>query len=163
MSRMVPPVTACLWFDGDAEAAARFYTALVPDSAMGEIGHAAADYPAGRAGDVLTVEFTLGGVPFMGLNGGPNVAFTEAVSFQLACADQAEVDRLWDGFLDAGGTPIACSWLRDRWGICWQIVPVRLTELMKDPDPERARRAMEAMMGMTKIDIAALERAVEDA
>lgn len=87
MPSMVPPVTACLWFDGDAEAAARFYTALVPESVMGEIGRAAADYPAGRAGDVLTVEFTLGGVPFVGLNGGPNVAFTEAVSFQLACAD----------------------------------------------------------------------------
>ena len=154
----ISKITTCLWFDGDAEEAARFYTSIVPDSVMGDIGRAPLDYPAGKAGDVLTVEFVLGGTAFVGLNGGPNHPFNDAVSFQIACADQAEVDRLWAA-LGEGGEYIACSWLKDRWGLRWQIVPTRLTELMKDPDADRARRVMEAMMGMVKIDVAAIERA----
>jgi len=153
-------ITPCLWFNGDAEDAAKFYTSLLPNSRIDRVYRSPADWPSGTAGSVLTVEFTLAGQPYLGLNGGSQFPFTEAVSFQIHCEDQAEVDRLWDAILSNGGTESACSWIKDRWGLSWQIVPVRLTELMHDPDPVRARRAMEAMMGMVKIDIAALERAV---
>lgn len=153
-------VTPCLWFDGQAEEAARFYTSLLADSRIERILRSPAETPSGPAGMVLTVEFTLAGSRFVGLNGGPQHPFTEAVSFQIACDDQAEVDRLWAA-LSEGGAEIACGWLKDRWGLSWQIVPVRLWELLHDPDPERARRAMEAMMGMVKIDIAGLERAAD--
>lgn len=153
-------ITPCLWYDGDAEEAANFYVTLLPDSRVDKVTRSPTDYPAGKAGDVLTVEFTLAGQAFMGLNGGPNVPFTDAVSFQIHTEDQAETDRLWDAIAGNGGQPVACSWIKDRWGLSWQIVPKRLTQLMSDPDPARARRAMEAMMGMVKIDIAELERAV---
>jgi predicted 3-demethylubiquinone-9 3-methyltransferase (glyoxalase superfamily) len=156
MQKVIP----FLWFDGQAEEAARFYVSLLPDSRIEKITQSPADTPSGPAGAVLTVEFTLAGIRYVGLNGGPMYKFTEAVSFQIACADQAEVDRLWSALTD-GGTPGRCGWLKDRWGLSWQIVPTRLPELLKDADPGRSRRAMQAMMGMGKIDIGALERAAE--
>ncbi|HEX8527564.1 VOC family protein [Allosphingosinicella sp.] len=154
-------ITPCLWFDGNAEEAANFYVSLLPDSRIDRVLRSPADYPSGSAGDVLTVEFTLAGRSFMGLNGGPEFKFTEAVSFSIDCENQEEVDRLWDALIADGGQPVQCSWLRDRFGLSWQIVPRRLTELMHDPDPARAKRAMESMMTMVKIDVAELERAVE--
>ena len=157
MQKVVP----CLWFNGDAEAAAQFYVSLLPDSSIDRVLKSPTDTPSGPAGTVLTVEFTLAGAKYMGLNGGPQFSFTEAVSFQIYCADQAEVDRLWTAFAD-GGSEIACGWIKDRWGLSWQIVPTRLIELLNDPDTERARRAQEAMMTMVKIDIAAIERAAAD-
>jgi len=153
-------ITPCLWFDGDAEEAANFYVTLLPDSRIDSVSRSPTDYPAGKAGDVLTVEFTLAGQPFLGLNGGPGNPFTDAVSFQIHTEDQAETDRLWNAIAGGGGQPVACSWIKDRWGLSWQIVPKRLTELMHDPDPARAKRAMASMMTMVKIDIAELERAV---
>lgn len=155
-------ITPCLWFDGNAEEAANFYVTLLPDSRVDEVLRSPVDYPAGKAGDVLTVDFTLAGQRFVGLNGGPGFTFNEAVSFQIHTEDQAETDRLWDALIADGGQPVQCSWLKDRFGLSWQIVPRRLTQLIADPDPARAKRAMEAMMGMVKIDIAALERAVAD-
>ena len=154
-------ITPCLWFNGDAEAAATFYTSLLPDSRIDRVYRSPTDWPDGKAGSVLTVEFTLAGQSYLGLNGGPQFPFTEAVSLQIHCQDQAEVDRLWKAILENGGQETACGWIKDRWGLSWQIVPVRLTELMHDPDPARARRAMEAMMEMVKIDIAKLEAAYE--
>lgn len=155
MSRIAP----CLWFDGQAEEAAKFYVSVIPDSRIDEVVRAPADYPSGSAGSVLVVEFTLGGRPFSALNGGPEFKFNEAVSFMIDCADQAEVDRLWDALCSDGGTPVQCGWLRDRYGLSWQIVPTALKRMLADPDREKARRAMEAMMGMVKLDIAALQRA----
>jgi len=156
----MPKITPCLWFNGDAEAAAAFYVSLLPGARIDRIFRSPTDWPAGKAGDVLTVEFTLGGISYLALNGGNNSTFNPSVSFQIHCDDQAEVDRLWDAILQNGGSPMACSWITDRWGLAWQIVPRRLTQLLQDPDPARARRAMESMMTMVKIDIAALERAV---
>lgn len=155
MQKIVP----CLWFNGQAEEAANFYVSLLPDSRVDRVYRSPVDTPGGPAGSVLTVEFTLAGSRYLGLNGGPQHPFTEAVSFQIHCGDQAEVDRLWTALTANGGQEIACSWLKDRWGLSWQIVPVRLVELLHDADPARAKRAMEAMMNMVKIDIAALERA----
>jgi predicted 3-demethylubiquinone-9 3-methyltransferase (glyoxalase superfamily) len=154
-------ITPCLWFDGQAEEAARFYASVLPDSRIDKVHRAAADYPSGEAGNVLTVEFTLVGRPFLGLNGGPYFKFTEAVSFSISCADQEEVDRYWDAFLADGGAPSRCGWLKDRFGLSWQVVPKRLPELLADPDRARAKRVMEAMMQMVKIDVAALERAAD--
>ena len=131
-----------------------------PNRGSSAITRSPADTPSGPAGMVLTVEFTLGGARFIGLNGGPHYQFSEAVSFQIACADQAEVDRLWSA-LSEGGTPGQCGWLKDRWGLSWQIVPVRLHELLADADLNRSRRAMQAMLGMGKLDIAELERAAD--
>jgi predicted 3-demethylubiquinone-9 3-methyltransferase (glyoxalase superfamily) len=153
-------VTPCLWFDGQAEQAARYYVSLLPDSRIDRVVHSPADTPSGPAGTVLVVEFTLSGTRFIGLNGGPQFPFTEAVSFQILCRDQAEVDRLW-GALAGGGSAGQCGWLKDRWGLSWQIVPTRLHELLADPDPQRSRRAMEAMLKMTKLNIAELERAAD--
>jgi predicted 3-demethylubiquinone-9 3-methyltransferase (glyoxalase superfamily) len=153
-------ITPCLWFDGQAEAAASFYVSLMPNSRIDKVMRSPADTPSGPAGMVLTVEFTLAGNKFLGLNGGPLFHFTEAVSFQIACEYQAEVDRLWAALTD-GGTPQPCGWLKDRWGLSWQIIPTRLTQLLADPNPERARRAMEVMLKMTKLDIAELERAAD--
>jgi predicted 3-demethylubiquinone-9 3-methyltransferase (glyoxalase superfamily) len=153
-------VTPCLWFDGQAEQAASYYVSLLPDSRIDRVVRSPADTPSGPAGMVLLVEFTLAGNKFVGLNGGPQFPFTEAVSFQIACENQAEVDRLWAA-LSAGGSTGDCGWLKDRWGLSWQIVPTRLFQLLADPDPNRSRRAMEAMMTMTKLDIAALERAAD--
>ncbi|MDP8993812.1 MAG: VOC family protein [Pseudomonadota bacterium] len=157
MSRITP----CLWFDGQAEEAASFYVSLLPDSRVDRVNRSPADYPSGKAGDVLTVEFTFAGQSFMGLNGGPDFRFNEAVSFMIECEDQAEVDRLWEAITATGGSPVACGWVRDRYGLSWQIVPKRLQELMTDPDRDRAKRAMEAMMTMVKLDVAELERAAD--
>lgn len=154
-------VTPFLLFDGQAEEAARFYVSLLPDSQIDRVTRWPADTPSGPAGTVLTVEFTLAGTRFVGLNG-PKFSFTEAVSFQIACADQAEVDRLWAA-LSAGGSKGPCGWLKDRWGLSWQVTPTRLLELIADPDPNRARRAMEAMMKMSKINIAEVEHAADGA
>jgi predicted 3-demethylubiquinone-9 3-methyltransferase (glyoxalase superfamily) len=159
---MMQKITPFLWFDGQAEEAARFYVSLFPDSRIDKITRSPADTPSGPAGSVLTVEFTLAGSRFVGLNGGPMYRFTEAVSFHIACADQAEVDRYWEALL-AGGTESQCGWLKDRWGLSWQVVPNRLHELLNDPDPARARRAVEAMLKMKKLVIADMERAADGA
>jgi predicted 3-demethylubiquinone-9 3-methyltransferase (glyoxalase superfamily) len=151
----------CLWFDGNAEEAATFYTGLLPDSQIDSIWRSPAETPSGPAGMVLTVDFTLNGQRVQGLNGGADFRFNEAISFVIECEDQAEVDRLWDALTADGGEAGPCGWLKDRFGLSWQIVPRRLNELVADPDPERARRAMEAMLKMGKIDVAELERAVE--
>ncbi len=157
---MTPRNTVCLWFNGGALDAATFYAQTFPDSAVGRVFHAPADYPAGKQGDVLTVEFTVLGIPCLGLNGGPAFPQSEAFSFQVATEDQAETDRLWDAIVGNGGQPSACGWCKDRWGLSWQITPRVLTEAIADPDPAVARRAFEAMMQMGKIDVAAIEAAV---
>ncbi len=156
-------VYPCLWFDGRAEEAASFWVSLLPDSHVDKVWRSPADTPSGPAGMVLTVDFTLGGQRFQGLNGGPEFRFNEATSFVIECEDQAEVDRLWDALTADGGEPGPCGWLKDRFGVSWQITPRRLIELTADPDPERARRAMEAMLEMGKIEIAELERAADAA
>jgi len=152
-------ITPCLWFNRDAETATAFYVSLVADSRIDRVFRSPVDWPNGKAGDVLTVEFTLGGLGCLAMNGGPEFTFNPAVSLQIHCDDQAEVDRIWQSILADGGAEMACGWIRDRWGFAWQIVPRRLTELLQDADPARAQRAMTAMMGMIKIDLAALERA----
>ena len=152
--------TICLWFDRDAEAAARFYAATFPDSAVGAIHRAPGDYPDGQQGDVLVVEFTVLGLPCLGLNGGPAFRHSEAFSFQVATADQAETDRYWNAIVGHGGQESACGWCKDRWGISWQITPVQLTRAITHPDRAAAKRAFDAMMTMRKIDIAAIEAAV---
>src|SRR4051812_18415186 len=155
-------VTPFLSFDGQAEEAARFYVSLLPDSRIDRIVPSPMETPGGPAGTVLIVEFTLAGEPYIALNT-PGFTFTEAVSFMIACEDQAETDRLWEALTADGGEAIACGWLKDRWGLFWQITPTRLLELIQDPDSARARRAMEAMTKMVKIDIAAVERAADGA
>ena len=154
-------VTPCLWMDGTAEEAAEFYVSLLDDSRIDRIVRSPADNPSTPAGAVLTVEFTLAGQPFVALNGGPEFRFTEAVSFIIHCEDQAEVDRLWDALTSGGGSPGPCGWLKDRFGLSWQIIPRALDEMLTDPDQERAGRAMQAMLSMGKIDIAALRAAFE--
>ena len=151
-------ITPCLWFDGKAEEAARFYAGLFPDSRVDAVHHAPGDYPAGKVGAVLLVEFTLMGRPFTGLNGGPHFAFNEAVSFQIPVETQAEVDRLSDA-LSAVPEAEQCGWVKDRYGVSWQIVPRQLMRLITDGDRARAKRAFDAMMQMKRIDIAAIEHA----
>lgn len=155
-------ITPCLWFDRKAEEAAKFYVSLLPDSHVDRIHRAPSDYPSGKAGDVLTVEFTLMGQPFMGLNGGSFFKFNEAVSFQIPVETQAEVNRLSDA-LSAVPEAEQCGWVKDRYGLSWQIVPRQLTQLLGDADPARAKRAFDAMMQMKRIDIAALERTAKSA
>lgn len=149
--------TICLWFDGAALDAARFYAATFPDSSLEAVHTAPGDYPAGKQGDVLTVEFTVMGIPCLGLNGGAGIQHNQAFSFQVATDDQAETDRLWQAIVGNGGEEVACGWCRDKWGLSWQITPRVLTAAITDPDPAAAKRAFEAMMGMVKIDIAAIE------
>ena len=150
--------TICLWFDKDAEAAARFYAGVFPDSFVSAVHLAPSDYPSGKAGDVLTVEFTVCGVPCLGLNGGPAFQQSEAFSFQIATDDQAETDRYWNAIVGFGGRESACGWCKDKWGLNWQITPRTLSEAMAAGGAE-AKRAFEAMMDMTKIDVAAIEAA----
>ena len=152
--------TICLWYDKDAEDAARFYASVFPDSSVGAVHRAPGDFPSGKQGDVLTVEFTVMGVPCLGLNGGPGVKHNWAFSFQVATADQAETDRYWNAIINNGGAESACGWCTDKWGLSWQITPIALTKGITHPDRERARRAFEAMMKMKKIDIASIEAAV---
>jgi 2-polyprenyl-6-hydroxyphenyl methylase/3-demethylubiquinone-9 3-methyltransferase len=151
--------TVCLWYDGDALEAAQFYAETFPDSAVTAVHHAPGDYPAGKQGDVLTVEFTVMGIPCLGLNGGPGVKHSEAFSFQVSTEDQAETDKLWNAIIGNGGKENVCGWCQDKWGLSWQITPRVLSEAIADPDPAVARRAFEAMMKMGKIDVAAIEAA----
>ena len=155
--------TTCLWFDGNAEEAAELYCSLLPDSHIDRRWRSPADTPSGPAGTLLTVDFTLLGNRVQGLNGGPDFRFNEAISFVVECDDQVEVDRLWDALTADGGEPGPCGWLKDRFGLSWQIVPRELNELVSDPDPERARRAMEAMLQMGKIEVDELRRAADAA
>lgn len=148
-----------LWFDGQAEEAAKLYCSLFPNSKLGKVTRYPPGSYGGMDGKVMTVEFELSGQPITGLNGGPEFKFTEAVSFSVACEDQAEVDRYWNALIADGGEESQCGWLKDRFGLSWQIVPTVLNELVGDPDPEKARRATEAMLGMRKLDIAALKAA----
>jgi predicted 3-demethylubiquinone-9 3-methyltransferase (glyoxalase superfamily) len=154
-------IAPCLWFDRNGEEAARFYVSLIPDSRIDAVRRYSAKTPGGSPGDVMSVEFTLAGKSHIALNGGPYFQFTPAMSLFVHCADQDEVDRLWDG-LSEGGAPQRCGWLQDRYGVSWQIVPKALGELLSDPDPEKSRRVMEAMLQMTKIDVAGLRRASEN-
>ncbi|NOT88864.1 MAG: VOC family protein [Lysobacter sp.] len=156
---MAPRNTICLWFDGTALDAAMFYAETFSDSAVTAVHHAPGDYPSGKQGDVLTVEFTVLGIPCIGLNGGPMIKHSEAFSFQVATDDQAETDRLWNAIVDNGGQESACGWCKDRWGLSWQITPRVLIDAYTDPDPAVAKRAFDAMMTMHKIDVAAIEAA----
>ena len=151
--------TLCLWYEGTAEEAARFYAATFPDSRVNAVHRAPGDYPDGKQGDVLTVDFTVLGLPCIGLNGGPMFKHGEAFSIQVATEDQAETDRYWDAITGNGGQESQCGWCKDRWGISWQITPRALTDAMKAGGPA-AQRAFAAMMGMKKIDVAAIEAAV---
>jgi predicted 3-demethylubiquinone-9 3-methyltransferase (glyoxalase superfamily) len=155
---MTPKNIVCLWFERDALAAARYYASVFPDSRVVAVHEAPDDYPGGRQGDVLTVEFTVAGVPCLGLNGGPRFAHTEAFSFQVATDTQEETDRYWSAIVDNGGQAIQCGWCRDRWGLYWQITPRTLTEALAAGGDE-ARRAFAAMMPMQKIDVAAIDAA----
>ncbi|WP_225205784.1 VOC family protein [Novosphingobium huizhouense] len=154
-----PAVTLCLWYEGDALDAATFYAQTFPDSAVGALHQAPADYPDGQAGHVLTVEFTVLGLPCIGLNGGPMFKHSEAFSFQIATDTQEETDRYWNAIVGNGGQESACGWCKDKWGISWQITPRALTDGMADPDPAVRKRVFEAMMTMGRIDIAAIEAA----
>ena len=154
-------ITPNLWFDGQAEDAARFYTSLFPDSRIDGISRSPADNPSTRAGEVLLVSFTLAGQPFTGLNGGPQFPFTEAVSFVIDCEDQAEVDRYWDALLEGGGEHGQCGWLKDRFGVSWQVVPREMGAYLGGPDPAGAARAMKAMLAMQKLDVATMREAYE--
>ncbi|MGB8426325.1 MAG: VOC family protein [Desulfobacterales bacterium] len=151
--------TVCLWYDGAALEAARFYAETFPDSAVGEIFRAPGDYPDGRQGDVLTVAFTVAGISCVGLNGGTQIKHNEAFSFQIATDDQAETDRLWNAIVGNGGQESDCGWCKDKWGLSWQITPRALLAAISDPDHAAAKRAFDAMMTMKKIDIAAIEAA----
>ena len=150
--------TICLWYEKDAEAAARFYAATFPDSKIGSIFYAPSDFPSGKKGDVLTVAFTVAGIPCIGLNGGPAFKQSEAFSFQIATDDQAETDRLWNAIVGNGGQESACGWCKDKWGVSWQITPRVLTEALAIGGDE-AKRAFDAMMTMRKIDVAAITAA----
>lgn len=151
--------TICLWYNGDAEDAARFYARTFPNSSMDSVHRAPADYPAGKQGDVLTVAFTVMGIPCLGINGGPMVKHSIAFSFQVATETQAETDRYWHAIVDNGGLENACGWCADKWGISWQITPRALTDAVTGTDTAAAKRVFEAMMQMKKIDIAAIEAA----
>ena len=152
--------TICIWYDNGAAEAAQFYARTFPDSSVGNVHRAPADFPSGQKGDVLTAEFTVLGIPCIGLNGGPAFKQSEAFSFQVATTDQAETDRYWNAIVGNGGQESACGWCKDKWGVSWQITPVVLTSAVMGTDPEVSRRAFQAMMSMKKIDIAAIEAAI---
>ena len=154
-------ISPCLWFNGEAEEAANFYVSLLPGSKIETVQKNIADGPSGKAGTVLLVEFTLAGQRFMALNGGMRMDYTHAISFKIDCADQAEVDRLWDGLLAGGGEAVRCGWLKDRYGVSWQIVPTALPKYLGGPDRAGAHRAMQAMLGMVKLDIEGVKKAYE--
>ena len=152
--------TICLWYENDTEGAARFYAQTFPDSSVGAVHRAPGDFPSGKQGDVLTVEFTVMGIPCLGLNGGPAFKHSEAFSFQVATEDQAETDRYWHAIVGNGGQESECGWCKDKWGISWQITPIALTKAYTSSDPAAAKRAFDAMMTMKKIDVAVIEAAV---
>jgi 2-polyprenyl-6-hydroxyphenyl methylase/3-demethylubiquinone-9 3-methyltransferase len=154
-----PKNTICIWYDGGAEEAARFYADTFPDSSVGPAHRAPGDFPSGKKGDVLTVEFTVIGIPCLGLNGGPAFKHSEAFSFLVMTEDQAETDRYWNAIVGNGGQESACGWCKDKWGVSWQITPIVLMKAITGPDPAVAMRAFDAMMQMTKIDVAAIEAA----
>jgi len=154
-----PKNTICLWYEKDAEAAARFYAKTFPDSSVGAVHTAPGDNPSGKKGDVLTVEFTVMGIPCIGLNGGPMFKQSEAFSFQVATLDQEETDRYWNAIVGNGGQESQCGWCKDKWGLNWQITPIALIKAFTDPDRAAAKRAFDAMMTMRKIDIAKIEKA----
>ena len=156
---MISKNTICLWYDGTALDAATFYARTFPDSAVGSILRSPGDYPSGQEGDILTVDFTVLGIPCVGLNGGPTFKHSEAFSFQVATDDQAETDRYWNAIVGNGGQESECGWCKDKWGLSWQITPRVLIEAINDPDPAAAKRAFDAMMTMRKIDIATIEAA----
>jgi predicted 3-demethylubiquinone-9 3-methyltransferase (glyoxalase superfamily) len=158
---MTPKIAPCLWFNGNAEDAARFYAQTFPESGIDAINRSPSDYPDGKEGDVLTVEFTVLGMPIMGLNGGPQFSFDEAISFQIYTDDQTETNRYWHAIVDAGGSEGDCGWCKDRFGLSWQIVPRALLDALRSSDRAAAKRAMEAMMQMKKIDIATIEAALK--
>jgi len=149
----------CVWYNDDAEEAAQFYAKTFPNSAVTGVHHAPGDFPGGQKGQVLTVEFTVVGIPCLGLNGGTAFKHTEAFSFQIITEDQAETDRYWNAIVNNGGAESACGWCKDKWGLSWQITPIALTQAITDPDPAAAKRAFDAMMQMQKIDIATIEAA----
>ena len=153
--------TVCLWYNGTAQQAAEFYAKTFPDSTVTAVHHAPGDFPSGKKGDVLTVEFNVMGIPCIGINGGPAFTPDEAFSFQVATEDQAETDRYWNAIINNGGQPSACGWCKDQWGLSWQITPRVLIEAITHPDPAAAQRAFSAMMEMTKIDIAKIEAALK--
>ena len=157
MSNIAP----CLWFDGQAEQAAALYTSLFPHSRIDRVNRSAGETPSGPEGMVLTVDFTLDGEPFIALNGGSDFQFNEAISFSIDCEDQAEVDRYWDALIANGGEPSVCGWLKDRFGVSWQVVPKVLPEYLRSDDREAAKRALDAMLNMTKLDVATLREAYE--
>ncbi len=160
----MPSITPCLWFDGQAEQAAELYVSLFPDSRITSVSRYGPGMPGPmKEGDALTVDFVLDGTAFTALNGGPQFSFSEAVSFQVSCADQAEADHYWDGLLAGGGEESQCGWLKDRFGLSWQVVPTRLVELMADPDPARAQAAVQAMLQMRRIVVADIEAAADAA
>ena len=152
--------TICLWYDRDAEEAAQFYAKTFPNSFVSAVHLAPGDYPSGKKGDVLTVEFTVLGIPCLGLNGGPVFKHSEAFSFQVATNDQEETDRYWNAIVNNGGEESECGWCRDKWGLSWQITPTLLTKAITNPDPAAAKRAFDVMMTMKKIDVASIERAI---
>ncbi len=152
--------TICLWYDHDAEEAARFYAQTFPDSSVGAIVLAPGDYPSGKKGDVITVNFTVLGIPCIGLNGGPEFKHNEAFSFQVATQDQEETDRYWNAIVNNSGQESECGWCKDKWGISWQIIPMALLEASYSPDPLVAKRAFDAMLKMKKIDVAIIQAAV---
>ena len=153
--------TICLWYESEAEEAAQFYAEIFPDSAVHAVHRAPGDFPSGKQGDVLTVDFTVLGIPCLGLNGGPEFTHSEAFSFQVATEDQAETDRYWNAIVNNGGQESQCGWCKDKWGISWQITPIILTQAISHPDPAAAKRAFDAMMQMRKIDVAAIEAALK--
>jgi predicted 3-demethylubiquinone-9 3-methyltransferase (glyoxalase superfamily) len=152
-------ISPCLWFDGRAEEAARFYTSLFPNSRIDHVERSAIDWPGGKAGDVILVAFTLADLSYQALNGGAHDAFNDAISLSVTCKDQAEVDRLWEALTADGGKPVMCGWLKDKYGVAWQIVPQALVDMLRDKDRTKSKRVMEAMMQMVKIEIAELRRA----
>ena len=157
----MPKITPCLWFDGQAEEAAKFYTSIFPNSRVDKVVLSAADNPSTRTGEVITVEYTLDGTPFIGLNGGPEFSFSEAISFDIDCKDQDEVDRYWDALIQGGGEYSECGWLKDRFGVSWQVVPRELNDMLESPDRDAAKRAMEAMLKMKKLDVEQLREAFQ--
>lgn len=157
MSKIAP----CLWFNTQAEEAANFYVSLLPDSRILKVQRNVGDSPGGKDGTVLVVDFTVAGQEFMALNGGMDMEYTHAISFKIDCEDQAETDRLWDKLLEGGGKPEQCGWLKDRYGVSWQIVPRAMLQMLSDPDRAKAQRAMQAMLKMVKIDVAAVQAAFD--